>query len=146
MKNQIQAFAVLIAVLGVTGVMYFLYQLPNKQQQEAQQRESQVLPTDQGDSIDEQTYQEEVSYRVPNDHTNTIRVAVELDKKRITDITVLHTASSAKSRYHQMVFDEVYYDQVIGKPITEVFVTSVAGSTITTNAFNTAITNINHSL
>lgn len=156
MSNQMQALGVIIAVFGVTAAVLFFHQqqkeniTSHKNDVETQVNQESQTPTPSPSPSPREssriTLEEEWSYIVGRDNRNSMQVIVEVDDEIVTDVEVNHTASSLKSEHHHHEFDLIYRDQVIGKPISEVNVERVAGSTVTTDVFNETIANMREQL
>lgn len=87
-------------------------------------------------------YEAEGSYNTPG---GVQRVEVELDLSEdgtITDLDVDGQAESGNSVQFQGLFESGIEAEVVGKKITELTVTEVSGSSLTSDGFNAAIADI----
>lgn len=87
------------------------------------------------------TYNATGSYRTPGGQ-ESIGVKVTLTSGVISDISVTQNASGGEAEEYQDAFVSDYKSQVVGKKIDEVSLSRVAGSSLTPNGFNSAITAI----
>lgn len=81
------------------------------------------------------------SYNSPGG-VERIEVSVTLRDGKITNTTATTKAASSTSRQYQSEFIDNYKELVIGKPIDEVELSRVAGSSLTSGGFNEAIEKI----
>lgn len=74
--------------------------------------------------------------------SESITVTVTLTDNTISDVTATGSASRGDSGQYQSKFLSGYKSQVVGKSIDSVSLSRVAGSSLTSNGFNAAITKI----
>lgn len=84
------------------------------------------------------TYTAEGSYQTP-ETLEQISVTVTLDDGVIADVEIVGDPQAAESRQFQGAFIGGIAEEVVGKPIDEVSVRRVAGSSLTSGAFNQAL-------
>ena len=84
------------------------------------------------------TYTETGSYSSPGGR-ESIEVTVTLANDIITAASVKGDATSGESKEHQEDFISGYKTLVVGKDIDTVSLSRVAGSSLTSNGFNTAL-------
>jgi len=84
------------------------------------------------------TYTETGNYITPGGR-ETIKVTVTLANDIITEASVTGDATSGESKEHQSDFIGGFKKLVVGKDIDEVSLSRVAGSSLTSNGFNTAL-------
>jgi len=84
------------------------------------------------------TYTETGNYITPGGR-ETIKVTVTLANDIITDASVTGDATSGESKEYQSDFIGGFKKLVVGKDIDEVSLSRVAGSSLTSNGFNTAL-------
>ena len=87
------------------------------------------------------TYSATGSYRTPGGQ-ESIAVKVTLADGVISDVSVTQNASGGEAEEYQSAFISGYKTQVVGKKIDEVSLSRVAGSSLTPNGFNSALTTI----
>ncbi len=87
------------------------------------------------------TYSADGSYQTPGGR-ESIGVTVTLSDGVITDASVEQHASAGEAESYQSKFSSAFKSQVVGKKISEVSLTRVAGSSLTPNGFNNAIDDI----
>lgn len=87
------------------------------------------------------TYSATGEYRSPEGQ-QSIDVTVTLAENTIRDITATGTADSGTSQQYQDKFESGYKAEVVGKNINEVNLSRVAGSSLTPQGFNDAISKI----
>jgi len=88
------------------------------------------------------TYTSTVSYNVPHGSTDSITVTATIANGVITDVKNAHYAADRESQSYQNWFELEYKPLVIGKTPTNVLLSRIGGASLTTNAFNRAISNI----
>lgn len=82
-----------------------------------------------------------VSFFTPGEQ-NRITVSVTLSNNIVTAVSTSYAATRGDSVQYQRSFDSQYKSQVIGKNISSIHLSRVGGATLTTQAFNNAITQI----
>lgn len=87
------------------------------------------------------TYSATGEYRTPEGQ-QSIDVTVALSDGTISEITATGNANSGTSQQYQGMFESGYKAEVVGKNINEVDLTRVAGSSLTPQGFNDAISKI----
>ncbi len=81
------------------------------------------------------------SYQTPGG-TESIGVKVTLSSGTITDASVTQNATHGEAKEYQAAFASAFKSQVVGKKISEVSLSRVAGSSLTPIGFNNAIDSI----
>lgn len=84
------------------------------------------------------TYTESANYQSPNG-TETVDVTVTLADDVITAVTVVGHGESPDSKHYQGEFIANISSVVVGKDIDSISVSKVAGSSLTSGGFNTAV-------
>lgn len=85
------------------------------------------------------TYEVQAQYNNP-DGVTSIKVSLSLDDDgTVTDVTVTPEATGGNGLMFQKIFAENIGAEVVGKPITEIEVDKVAGSSLTSAGFNSAV-------
>lgn len=87
------------------------------------------------------TYSADGSYQAPSG-TESITVELTLEDDTITDITVTPHASDPTAKGMQESFAGGIAEQAVGQDIDQLEITRVAGSSLTSAGFTTAITAI----
>lgn len=87
------------------------------------------------------TYSASSSYRTP-ESTESIDVRVTVANNVVTDVSVSQTARKRDSEFYQQQFADNYKSEVVGKNINEVSLSRVAGSSLTSGGFNSALDTI----
>jgi hypothetical protein len=88
-----------------------------------------------------ETYNGEASYFTPNRTEHDVLVTLELDGETVVDANVTYNGESAQTPNHTN-FDNAYTEAVIGQNINELQLSRVGGASLTSNAFNDAVTEI----
>ncbi|WBU36778.1 FMN-binding protein [Homoserinibacter sp. YIM 151385] len=96
--------------------------------------------TGSGDYADG-TYSAEGSYQSPGG-TESIGVELTLESGVVTAVTVTPEATGGNAVQFQNQFASGIADEVVGKPIDELDVTRVAGSSLTSGGFDEAVEQI----
>ena len=87
------------------------------------------------------------TYTLESDYTSpggaqSIKVSLTLKDGFITDSTVTPEATDLESKEHESDFVSAYKQYVTGKSISGLKLSRVAGASLTTQAFNNAVTKI----
>ena len=104
-----------------------------------------AITTDTPTIVSNQTYTEVLTYKAPENHTEEITVTAIVDAMgNIVDVTFTNaTPSNRESKQYLGNFAKSFSSSmVIGKNIHSVNLSRVGGASLTTGAFNKAITNI----
>ena len=97
--------------------------------------------TDTGGAYADGTYEASGDYQAPSG-TESVDVTVTLADGVITDVTVVGNATDPTAIQHQGEFIGGIAAEVVGKPIDEIQVSKVSGSSLTSGGFNKAIDEI----
>lgn len=84
------------------------------------------------------TYTESGSYQSPNG-TETVDVTITLGDGIVTDVEVVGQGESRDSQRYQGEFIDGIAAEVVGKDIDTLTVSKVAGSSLTSGGFNSAV-------
>ncbi len=87
------------------------------------------------------TYEASGSYEAPSG-TETVAVTLTLEAGVVTEVTVVGEATDPQAQIHQGEFIDGIAGEVVGKPIDELQVSKVAGSSLTSGGFNKAVEEI----
>jgi uncharacterized protein with FMN-binding domain len=87
------------------------------------------------------TYVVTTQYYVPSGYEN-VKVTVTIRGEVITDSGVVGSEKDRESRAFQRDFTSGYKSKVVGKKISELKLSTVAGASLTTQAFNDALVDI----
>jgi uncharacterized protein with FMN-binding domain len=87
------------------------------------------------------TYEASGSYEAPSG-TETVAVTLTLEAGVVTAVTVVGEATDPQAQIHQGEFIDGIAGEVVGKPIDELQVSKVAGSSLTSGGFNKAVEEI----
>lgn len=87
------------------------------------------------------TYEATGDYQAPSG-TETVDVSITLEGGVITDVKVVGTATDPTAQQHQGEFIGGIADAVVGKPIDDIQVSKVSGSSLTSGGFNKAVEEI----
>ena len=96
--------------------------------------------TDAG-AYEDGTYEASGDYQAPSG-TESVDVTVTLEGGVITDVTVVGNATDPEAKQHQGEFIDGIAGEVVGKPIDEIQVSKISGSSLTSGGFNKAIDEI----
>lgn len=87
-------------------------------------------------------YSLETTYRVPEGHSDKLKITLEINNGIITKLTNNHTSSNRESKEYQDRFENSIYTQVEGKSLDNINLSKVGRATLTTNAFMTMLNDI----
>jgi hypothetical protein len=88
------------------------------------------------------TYAASVDYRVPAPVENSLTVTLTIVDGTITEADIKNISNNSESVRYAARFINSYKTEVIGKKLTDVSLSRVGGASLTSNAFNTALTAI----
>lgn len=84
------------------------------------------------------TYSSKITYNVPDHKTYTMDVSLTIENDKVTASNIVYS-SNANSDGNTKKFNGAYSSQVIGKDIDSINLSRVGGASLTTNAFNNAV-------
>ncbi len=87
------------------------------------------------------TYKETSSYRTPGNNTYTLNVSMTVEDGTIAAVDIVYDEKGAADANVNR-FDMTYKGFVLGKELEDLELSRVAGASLTTNAFNTALKGI----
>lgn len=87
------------------------------------------------------TYTTDVTYLTPKRDTYGMRVSLTLSQDIVTGATITYSDGAEKDP-NAARFEAAYRAQVIGKDIDTINLSRVGGASLTTNAFNNAVSEI----
>jgi hypothetical protein len=91
----------------------------------------------------ETPYTVSVSYLTPSRTSHDMDVTLVVSEDGIvTDASIVYDNGEGFSNGHQERFNNAYKEEVVGKQITEIDLSTVAGASLTTAGFNDAVTKI----
>lgn len=88
------------------------------------------------------TYNTEVSYLTPSRKSHDMVITLSVENDVVTKAAVTYDGISGPSNSHHKRFDTNYQSGVVGVALDEISLSRVGGASLTTNAFNEAVTNI----
>ena len=138
--NPTVAIIVAIALIASIAVAIALFSNSSERQQTPPTTSTQEVEP-QAAAYSDGTYEATGKYISPGGR-ESIDVSVTVMNGKITDTTVTPNADSGEAEEYQQRFAANYKDMVVGKPIDEVSLTRVAGSSLTGIGFNDALEQI----
>ena len=93
-------------------------------------------------SIKDGTYSTTMTYAIPHGSQSTLTVKLVITNGKISDVVSAYQAGDRESIQYQDWFDAEYKSLVVGKTLDEVSLSRVGGASLTTNAFNNALSDI----
>lgn len=141
--NPAIATLIVIVLVGiVTTIVVITNQSKETAVTETTQTEESAAQTTPATTSDvaykDGTYTETGSYFSPGGN-ESIEVSITIANDIITAANVTSNANNAESSEHQKDFISGYKSLVVGKDIDEVSLSRVAGSSLTSNGFNSAL-------
>ena len=88
------------------------------------------------------TYSNQQTYRVPEGHSNTINVKITLSGDVIKELNIDSSYNNRESEEYIGDFESSIKSKVVGKKINDLDLSVVGGASLTTDAFNEAIKEI----
>lgn len=90
------------------------------------------------------TYSTSVTYAVPKGERNTIKVTLTLKDGAITDVSTTHAYNDRESGAYIDSFDAQIKSAIVDTLLTEAYAGRVGSASLTSNAFNQALQQIQH--
>jgi hypothetical protein len=87
------------------------------------------------------TYSADGTYQAPSG-TETITVTLTIASDAVTKVTIGTHATDPNAKQYQTMFANGISSQVVGKALSDLSVTRVAGSSLTSNGFKAAVAKI----
>jgi hypothetical protein len=87
------------------------------------------------------TYSASASYRTP-ESTESIKISLTVENDTVTSSSVQQVASDRESAEYQASFKQNYQSYVVGKKLSDIQLSHVSGSSLTSNGFNAALEQI----
>jgi hypothetical protein len=87
------------------------------------------------------TYSADGTYQAPSG-TETITVTLTVASDKVTKVTIGTHATDPNAKQYQSMFANGISSQVVGKALSDLSVTRVAGSSLTSNGFKAAVAKI----
>lgn len=97
-----------------------------------------TTPTDTDASYKNGTYSADGSYRSPGGNEK-IGVTLTISDEVITSVSIDAYATDGDAKQYQALFKEGISEEVVGKKVSEVRVSRVSGSSLTSTGFNNAL-------
>lgn len=88
------------------------------------------------------TYAATIEYRVPASEQNTMTVNLTVQNGTVTEAEFKNITKSPQSVQYGARFINSYKAEVIGKKLSDINLSRVGGASLTSNAFNAALTAI----
>lgn len=151
--------AIMVAVVVIAGVVLFADHLKASSSASNMTQQTALTPTESatttpattdstssstatGDgSVKDGTYTATSGYQVPHGQ-ESIKVNVTLSGGTITAVSVSNSENDHDSAFYQEEFTQGYKSAVVGKKISGLHISSVAGASDTTDGFNQALEQI----
>lgn len=147
-RNNSLYIIICSAVVLLAIIAFFTYQEFNKKQAPTpvkEQKETEIIPTPvvspSSSIFKDGSYQATGNYVSPGG-PREIDVTIVIKNGVVEDSTFVGKATDPTSKRFQGEFAQGYKSQVIGKPIAELSLTKVAGSSLTPKGFNDALEKI----
>ncbi len=144
MQNTVQRVSILVAALLPVVVLGFFVMKPKDSPQSSTSVAAATVPLTAAASaftFTNGTYSTTVSYSSPGG-ADSLGVSVTLKGDVIVDVAVTEMANDPASQTFQDAFVAGYKTFVVGKNIADVQLSKVSGSSLTSQAFNDALSAI----
>lgn len=148
--NKKQIIAVLAVLIVIVAIVGGAVALGGKNNEHDRSHASTTSATSQASSetqADANATYKDGEYEATGDYTSPggsqeITVSVTVKDGVITDTSAQEGATDSESREHQEEFIDSYKTQVVGKKLSEISLSRVSGSSLTSQGFNDAIQQI----
>jgi uncharacterized protein with FMN-binding domain len=139
--------AIIVIVLLAAAAAGVVYLMNGRQESTTSETTAMPVTNNPASSDNEDSEYKDGSYSASGSYNSPggverIEVSLTLQGGKITNTTATTKAASSTSRQYQSEFIDNYKELVIGKPIDEVKLSRVAGSSLTSGGFNEAIEKI----
>jgi hypothetical protein len=142
-------------IVGIVAIAIYVLVINNQPSSSSNETFSQQTPTEATSlenttNIDAQatvknyvdgTYVTKIDYDVPQGHTNTINVTLNLKSGLINSVEVKNTHTDEQSAFYDDVFQRDYKNNVVGKTLDTVPL-RISGASLTNAAFQEALDTI----
>ncbi len=142
---------IVVALIAIAATAVIVVSANSSKQEPSEEAAASVSPstspststeaTASASEFKDGTYSADGSYQTPGGR-ESIGVTVTLKSGVITYATVEQHATAGEAEEYQSKFAGAFRSQVVGKKIDEVSLSRIAGSSLTPNGFNNAITEI----
>lgn len=92
-------------------------------------------------NLNDGTYTTSADYATPGG-VQEIKVTLTISKGVVSNSVISHVATAREDEEYQSAFDASYKTQVVGKKISDISLHRVAGASLTTDGFNSALLDI----
>jgi uncharacterized protein with FMN-binding domain len=149
-KSKIRLATTVIAVLVIAGIVILADHLKSRENTTAtlntasttsSSTDTSASSSTTSGTIKDGTYSATSSYSVPHGNEE-IQVSVTLKDGVVTDASVQNSESDFDSKQYQEEFTAGYKTKVIGKKISGLQISVIAGASDTTEGFNEALSQI----
>ena len=132
-------YIITILVAVVLGVGFTLFQSNKTASVSEPTPITQTTPTNVVVNFKDGTYNADATYRTPVMSKYKINVALQVTGGVVTNSTVTY-ADGAEKDPNAKHFEEAYKTEVVGKKLNDINLSRVGGASLTTGAFNQALT------
>lgn len=132
-------YIITILVAVVLGVGFTLFQSNKTASVSEPTPITQTTPTNVVVNFKDGTYNADATYRTPVMSKYKINVALQVTDGVVTNSTATY-ADGAEKDPNAKHFEEAYKVEVIGKKLNDINLSRVGGASLTTGAFNQALT------
>lgn len=87
------------------------------------------------------TYTASANYETPGG-TQTMNVKLTVSGNTVTDVSITQNATEREDEAYQSAFESEYKSGVVGKKVSDISLSRVAGASLTTDGFNSALADI----
>jgi hypothetical protein len=88
------------------------------------------------------SYTVEASYFTPRRTEHLMDITLTLENGIVTDASIIWDGDVTPKTPNHIAFDEAYKAEVVGQPINEIYLSRVGGASLTSEAFNEAVQEI----
>ena len=132
-------YIITILVAVVLGVGFTLFQSNKTASVSEPTPITQTTPTNVVVNFKDGTYNADATYRTPVMSKYKINVALQVTDGVVTNSTATY-ADGAEKDPNAKHFEEAYKTEVVGKKLNDINLSRVGGASLTTGAFNQALT------
>ncbi|MEN9920503.1 MAG: hypothetical protein RL538_396 [Candidatus Parcubacteria bacterium] len=134
-------YIIAILVIAVLGVGFTLFQSKDASEAPAAVTTTETPATKETIAYRDGTYTAKTSYQTPKRDEYVMDVTLTFAGNVVTDASVAYSQGAEKDPNAQK-FEAAYKAEVVGKKIDSINLSRVGGASLTTTAFNNALTNI----
>lgn len=134
---------VIFIVVSAAALLLFIVTNNNKDESDGSDsnNESNNRSNNNASNYSSGTYSESITYDSPGGPDN-MTVELTISDNKVTAVNIVEDAGNPKSATYQADFSAAIGGEIIGKEVNDINISTIAGASLTTDAFNEALAEI----